>query len=81
MGDLKVYAASKKDLERTLSVVDRVSEAVGMQLGLQKCVVAHISKGKTIEGRDLSLSGDKIFHAAGRGNPYKYLGIKQCFRT
>ena len=79
MDDLKVYAASKKGLERTLSVVDRVSEAVGMQLGLQKCAVAHISKGRTIEGGDLSLSNDRVLRAAGRGNPYAYLGIKQVF--
>ena len=70
MDNLKVYAAGKRDLEQTLSVVDRVSEAVGMQLGLQKCAVAHIFKGKTIEGGDMSLPSDKVFHTAGRGNPY-----------
>ena len=28
----------------------------------------------------MSLPGDKVLHAAGRGNPYTYLGIKQVFK-
>ena len=41
MDDLKVYAAGKVALERTLSLVIRVSQAIGMELGLDKCAVAH----------------------------------------
>ena len=37
MDDLKVYAKSSKALGDTLTVVDRVSHAVGMELGLRKC--------------------------------------------
>ena len=40
--DLKMYAENQVVLGDTLMVVDRVSHAVGMELGLQKCVVAHI---------------------------------------
>ena len=38
----KVYAENQEVLGDTLKVVDRVSHAIGMELGLQKCAVAHI---------------------------------------
>ena len=40
--NLKTYAENQEVLGDTLKVVDRVSHAVGMELGLQKCAVAHI---------------------------------------
>ena len=40
MDDLKVYARNPRALETALGVVKRVSCAVGMELGLQKCAVA-----------------------------------------
>lgn len=44
MDDLKLYASGKTSLEQMLTLVDRVSQAVGMQLGLTKCAVAHLVK-------------------------------------
>ncbi len=42
MDDLKVYATGRRSLEHALSVVDRVSKAVGMELGPAKCAEAHL---------------------------------------
>ena len=37
-------------LTEALSVVDRVASAVGMKLGLKKCGVAHVQKGRVLPG-------------------------------
>ena len=42
MDDLKVYAKNASALLDALETVDRVSRAVGMELGLRKCTVAHV---------------------------------------
>ena len=39
MNDLKVYVRDERAMKKILSLVDRVSKAVGMELGLQKCAV------------------------------------------
>ena len=50
MDDLKLYAESPAALTEALSVVDRVARAVGMKLGLKKCGVAHVQKGRVLPG-------------------------------
>ena len=47
---LKVYAENQEVLGNTVKVADRVSHAVGMELGLQKCAIAHIKCGKVVDG-------------------------------
>jgi hypothetical protein len=42
MDDLKLYVRSRKALRRALEIVDRVSSAVGMELGLRNCAVATV---------------------------------------
>ena len=51
MDNLKVYAKSSNAFDATLQVVDRVSRAVGMELGLRKCAVAHVKQGSTSVGK------------------------------
>ena len=46
MDDL--YARKSNILGDTLMVADRVSRAIGMELGLRKCTVAHIKCGKHV---------------------------------
>ena len=50
MDDLKLYAESSAALTKALSVVDRVANTAGMKLGLIKCGVAHMQKGKVLPG-------------------------------
>jgi len=54
MNDLKVHAKSSGALQ-TLGIVDRVLCAVGMELGLRKCAVAHVICGKYISGENYLL--------------------------
>ena len=80
MDDLKVYARSPTTLETALGVVDRVSRAVGMELGLRKCAVAHVASGRLTTGEDFILPEDRHISAVTNGNTYRYLGIEQVFK-
>ena len=77
MDDLKVYARDEWAMKKALSLVDRVSKAVGMELGLRKCAVASILRVKLQEGGALALSDDRTVPAASKDDPYSYLGIEQ----
>ena len=45
MDDLKTSKEGKKSLEETVGLVEKVSGAIGMTLGLKKCAVSHARKG------------------------------------
>ena len=82
MDDLKIYARDERVMKKALFLVDRVSKAVGMELGLQKCAVANILKEKLQEGGALALSDseDRTVPAASKGDPYRYLGVEQVIQ-
>ena len=43
--DLKVYTDGKSGLEEAVKVVENVSGAMGMELGIRECAVAHMIRG------------------------------------
>jgi len=57
--DLKVYAGNSKELTEALKIVQDSSKAVGMALGLAKCGVAHMKRGK------VGVKGDEILQSEG----------------
>ena len=80
MDDLKLYAESPAALTEALSVVDRVASAVGMKLGLRKCGVAHMQKGKVLPGpENPGTSLEDGIKCLSEQDTYQYLGIKQLF--
>ena len=82
MDDLKLYAESPAALTEALSVVDRVASAVGMKLGLRKCGVAHMQKGKVLPGpENPGTSPDDGIQCLSDKDTYRYLGIEQLFAT
>ena len=50
MDDLKVFDESQENLQKKVKAVEDTSSAVGMELGLKKCAVAHIVGGKVVQG-------------------------------
>ena len=78
MDDLKVYAKGKERLGATLEMVDRVSKAIGMKLGLRKCAV-HMS-GQKLQTADYTLPDGGSIVSLTDGNADKYLGIQQIFQ-
>ena len=81
MDDLKVYSKNRDALGNALELVDRVSSCVGMELGLRKCAVANLVKGRLGESQDFLLDSDRLVQAVTEGNAYRYLGIEQVFNT
>ena len=49
MDDLKLYEEDSEELDATVEQAEAASGAVGMQLGAQKCGVAHFRKGRIIQ--------------------------------
>ena len=81
MNDLKVYAESSDALSDTLRVVDRVLRAVGMELDLWKCVIAHIKWGKYVYGEDYLLLEERRIKRVVQGGTDRYLSIQQEFKS
>ena len=79
MDDLKVYARDRASLARTVKLVDSVSEAMGMTMGLRKCAVAHMRWGRCQNDEDLVLPEDRKVSCLDSEESYKYLGIMQLF--
>jgi len=79
MDDAKVFAKDAQQLGDTLQLVGKVSEAIGMKLGLRKCAVAHIERGNLVEGKDYMLDEERLVERVPMGGTYKYLGIAQVF--
>ena len=57
-----------------------MSRAVGMELGLRKCAVAHVKGGKLVGGEDFLLDEESKVEQVARGGTYRYLGIEQLFK-
>jgi len=60
MDDVKVFAKDAQQLGDTMQIVDKVSEVIGMKLGLRKCAVACIEWGKLVEGKDYMLDEERL---------------------
>ena len=79
MDDLKVYARGEESLDRALTVVDEVSTAIGMKLGLRKCAVAHMVRNRLVK-MDYDLPKGRSIKSLEGGEYYKYLGVEQIFK-
>ena len=80
MDDLKLYAESSAALTEALSVVDRVASAVDMKLGLKKCGVAHMQKGRVLPGpQNPSTTPDDGTKCLSDRDTHRYLGVEQLF--
>ncbi len=79
MDDLKVYAESETRLEAVIEVVENVSGAMGMELGIRKCAVAHMIGGKEVMRGGVPLKARREVRELEKGEAYRYLGVQQRF--
>eukprot|EP00794_Sanderia_malayensis_P002906 gene2906-biopygen2388 len=81
MDDLKVYSPSQPKLEKAVRAVERASSALGMELDLRKCALAHRNgKGQT----QLEKGEGNTYHnfpLLQEKDSYKYLGLQQLFQV
>ena len=79
MDDLKLFCRNQWELTQTVLEANETSQVIGMELGINKCAVAHVVKGKLREEGLVSLLDGRWIRAATMGEPYKYLGVLQVF--
>ncbi|XP_030754980.1 uncharacterized protein LOC115881577 [Sitophilus oryzae] len=79
MDDLKIYAATKNQLENLLRTVHKISADIGMTFGTSKCQTVSIIRGKLCETPELNLD-EKTIISAMSTEPYKYLGMLQTHK-
>ncbi|XP_044760178.1 uncharacterized protein LOC123317638 [Coccinella septempunctata] len=75
--DLKLYAANEDQLTRELKIVASFTDAIKMEMGLDKCAVVHMRRGKIREGEALEIQEQLTIRTLGPEETYKYLGIQQ----
>ena len=62
-----------------MRLVEEVSGAMGMELGLKKCAVAHMVHGVAVMAGGVPLEMEKEISELEEGGVYKYLGVAQRF--
>ena len=77
MDDLKLYSQSEKGLDSLVQTVCVFSEDIGMEFGIEKCVLLVMEKGK-IGKVGIELPDGKIIKSLKEGASYKYLGILEA---
>nr|XP_037866951.1 uncharacterized protein LOC119628520 [Bombyx mori] len=80
MDDLKLYANNKNSLKVLLDSTEIFTRDIGMEFGLNKCNVLHLTSGRRAEHQSeghILLSGLNFEHLKEDEN-YKYLGIDEA---
>ncbi len=77
--DLKVHTGDKGRLTEVVSMVEEVSGAMGMELGLRKCAVAHMVRGRKVMEGGIKMESGKEMEELEEGEVYCYLGVAQRF--
>ncbi|XP_044759165.1 uncharacterized protein LOC123316918 [Coccinella septempunctata] len=79
MDDLKLYGANSDQLRRMLELVAAFSESIGMEMGVEKCAVLDVRRGRIENAEEaVVLMNNTEIPVLDEGVPYKYLGIKQA---
>lgn len=77
MDDLKFDAANFEQLGRMLEIVATFSESIIMEMGVEKCAVLEVRRGKIQESKGVTLMNNITITVLKKDESYKYLGIKQ----
>ena len=78
MDDFKLFAKNEKELETLIHAVRIYSQDIGMEFGIETCVMLVMKSGKQhmTDGMELP-NHDKIL-TLGKEETYKYLGILEA---
>ena len=78
MDDLKLYSRNEKRLDSLVQTVRVFSEDIGMELGIKKCVMLVMEKGKIVKSVGIELPSRKVTKSLQEGESSKYLGILEA---
>ena len=77
MDDLKGFCDSPKSLQVMCEIIEEFTCDIGMELGLSKCGVIHIQKGKYASLGSITLKSGGVIQELKAEEFYKYLGIEE----
>ena len=81
MDDLKLYSRSEKGLDSLVQTVRVFSEDIGMEFGIEKCVMLVMEKGKIVKSVGIEFPDGKVIKSLQEGESYKYLGILEADKS
>ena len=70
-----MYAKNEKGLESLVQTVRIFSDDIGMEFGIDRCVMLVLKRGKIANFDGISLSDRRFMTRSTEGAGYKYLGI------
>ena len=79
MDDLELYASNEKSLGSLIQTVRVFSNGIGMEFGVEKCLVLTMKKGKMINSDGIVLPNKRTMKGLKEGDSYKYLGVIQAY--
>ena len=77
MDDLKLYEKNDKELDGLLRTVNKFSDDIGMEFGLDKCAKATFIRGRLTSMSEIKLNEDTSIKELYQEETYKYLGIDE----
>ena len=78
MEELKLYSRSEKGVDSLVQTVRVFSEDIGMEFGIEKCVMLVMEKGKILKSVGIELPDGKVSKSLQEGESYKYLEILEA---
>lgn len=77
MDDLKLYAPHAAGLGRLLDITCDFSSRIRMKLGVDKCAVLHVERGRIVSSDRLPVSDGISLRVLSEGETHRYLGMSQ----
>ena len=78
MDDIKLFAKNEKDLETLKHTVRIFSQDIGMEFGIEKCVMLVMKSGKRHRTAWMELPNQDKIRTLRENETYKYLGILEA---
>lgn len=75
MDDLKLFAPNCTKLRELLAVTKQFSDSINMELGVDKCALLHVERGRIV--RSSGVSTDNDIRTLSETETYRYLGMAQ----
>ena len=78
MDDIKLFAKNEKERETLIHAVRIYSQDIGMESGIEKCVMLVMKSGKRHLTDRMELPNKNKIRTLGKNETYKYLGILEA---
>ncbi|CAK1586644.1 unnamed protein product [Parnassius mnemosyne] len=77
MDDLKLFASSRSHLMELLNITRDFSNSIKMELGMGKCAVLHVERGRVANSEGIDLPIPINMRTLSEAETYRYLGMSQ----